>query len=79
MFFETLEYFSLKLVTMWIENCASGNLCLIKRARVWSIASPATSCVRWSSGPGIVPWTRQRSVVPAPMSITSVSSRKSRP
>ena len=44
-----------------------------------SMKSPAYVFVIWSASSGIVPCMRQRSVVPAPMSMTSTSSSMSRP
>ncbi len=40
-----------------------------------SMKSPALEVVSWSSSVGMAPCMRQRSVVPAPMSTTSASSR----
>ena len=76
---ETLEYFSLKPRIMLIENCASGCFSRTISANCSSTKSPAVLSVIWSVSSGIVPCIRQRSIVPAPMSITRTSSSQLRP
>ena len=63
----------------WTTFDESVNLMASGEVVIQSMWSPALSKVIWSSASGMVPCMRQRSIVPAPMSITSASSSLSNP
>ena len=75
----TLAWRSFIFFTIWMVCCASGKASVRFSASLLSTQSPAYVMVIWSDSSGIVPCIRQRSVVPAPMSMTSTSSSMSRP